>query len=154
MSPEVAVAAKWRDMFTDPYVKQHLVLVAVDEAHCIHEWLVSMVTGNNCVISARTYRGADFRKAFKCIGELRALVDIPFMALTASAPPLIESDIVKTLHLTSHVTVSCSLDRPNIYLSASPVCTLSVSMLHVILMCVFLRRMFTCSGTYMAYLIC
>ena len=132
MSPEVVVAAKWRDVFTDPYVKQHLVLVAVDEAHCIHEWLVPIDKGNDnsCVITTWIFRGAEFRKAFKCIGELRALVDVPFMALTASAPPIVESDIIRTLHLTSHVTVSCSLDRPNIYLSASPVCMLNVSMPH------------------------
>ena len=75
----------------------------------------------------------DFRKAFKHIGELRALVDVPRMALTASAPPLVESDIIQTLHLSSLLTVSSSLDQPNIYISASPICSLSVSMAHLIL---------------------
>ena len=39
MSPEIATTAPWRDLFIAPYVKKHLVLVAVDEAHCIEEWL-------------------------------------------------------------------------------------------------------------------
>ena len=39
MSPEVATTAPWRGLFTTDYYKRHLVLVAVDEAHCIHEWL-------------------------------------------------------------------------------------------------------------------
>lgn len=43
MSPEVAVSSEWRKMFDSAYVKQQLVLVAVDEAHCIPEWLVSSV---------------------------------------------------------------------------------------------------------------
>ena len=41
MSPETAVSAEWRKMFDSAYVKQQLVLVAIDEAHCIPEWLVS-----------------------------------------------------------------------------------------------------------------
>ena len=46
MSPEMAVAAEWRNMFTNPYVQQQLMLITIDEAHCIHEWLVSIVLDN------------------------------------------------------------------------------------------------------------
>ena len=35
MSPEIAVAAEWRKVFTNAYVKLKLTLIAVDEAHCI-----------------------------------------------------------------------------------------------------------------------
>ena len=38
MSPETAVCPPWRGIFQSPYFKQHLALVAVDEAHCIPEW--------------------------------------------------------------------------------------------------------------------
>ena len=72
-------------------------------------------------------RGVDFRKSFKRVGELRALVDVPFIALTASAPPSVQADITSTLHLCSPIIISCCLDRPNIYISASPLHSLTVS---------------------------
>ena len=43
MSPEVAVSSEWRKMVDSDVVKQQLVLVAVDEAHCTPEWLVCSV---------------------------------------------------------------------------------------------------------------
>ena len=76
--------------------------------------------------------GKDFRKDFKRVGEIRALVDVPFMALTASAPPQVQADITNTLHLCSPVSVSCCLDRPNVYISASPITSLNVSDINVI----------------------
>ena len=41
MSPETAVNPPWRDLFASKYFQEHAVLVAVDEAHLIHEWLGS-----------------------------------------------------------------------------------------------------------------
>ena len=64
-------------------------------------------------------RGCDFRKAFSKLGGLRALTNAPFMALTASAPPNIESQICRSLYLHKPVVVSQPLDRYNIYFSAS-----------------------------------
>lgn len=52
-------------------------------------------------------------------------MDVPFMALTASAPSDIQDIIVTSLHLKDPVFVSCDLDRPNIYVRESnkdPVC--------------------------------
>ena len=43
MSPECATSKPWCSVFEDKYVKKHLVLVAVDEAHCISDWSVSTV---------------------------------------------------------------------------------------------------------------
>ena len=43
-----------------------------------------------------TYRGSDFRKSFAVIGDLQALTKAPVMALTASAPPHVEAELVKT----------------------------------------------------------
>ena len=73
-------------------------------------------------------RGRDFRTAFTRIGGLRALTDTPFMALTALAPPNIESAIVETLQLKNAAVVSRQLDRPNIYLSACQSKSLNVSL--------------------------
>ncbi len=39
MSPELAVSCHWRVLFSSPTFKKKLVMVAVDEAHCIPEWL-------------------------------------------------------------------------------------------------------------------
>ena len=41
MSPETALANPWREVFVTPFFKKNLVLIAIDEAHCISEWLVS-----------------------------------------------------------------------------------------------------------------
>ena len=30
----------WRNVFTTPHGKTNIVLAAVDEAHCIEDWLV------------------------------------------------------------------------------------------------------------------
>ena len=53
-------------------------------------------------------KGVELRKAFKHIGELQALVDVPFMVLTASAPPPVQLHITQTLHLRSPTIVSVS----------------------------------------------
>ena len=60
-------------------------------------------------------RGQDFRKSFKMIGGLRALVSAPFMALSASAPPDVEAEIIESLHLKSPEIIVCDLNRPNIF---------------------------------------
>ena len=62
-----------------------------------------------------TYRGSDFRKSFAVIGNLRALTKAPVMALTASAPPHVEAELVKTLHLQKTVYVKQPLDRQNTF---------------------------------------
>ena len=61
------------------------------------------------------------------IGGLRALTTAPFMALSASALPEIEATIIDSLKLDNPVQVSKRLDRPNIYLSLSPMSGLKVS---------------------------
>lgn len=72
-------------------------------------------------------RGKDFRTSFDKIGGLRALTDVPFMALTASAPSDVRDAIVSSLHLKDPVLISCDLDRPNIYMSVNPIKSLNVS---------------------------
>ena len=39
MSPETAVNPPWRDVFQSAEFRKRLSLIAVDEAHCIAEWL-------------------------------------------------------------------------------------------------------------------
>lgn len=66
------------------------------------------------------YRGADFRKEFRSLRGLWALTDVSFAALSASLPPEVQSNIISSLQLLSPV-VSCSLNRPNVFFSASPI---------------------------------
>jgi len=71
-------------------------LVTVDEAHCISFW------------------GHDFRPSYLKIGEIRARVDAPVMALTATATPRVREEIVGELRLRDPVRVLKSFDRPNL----------------------------------------
>ena len=71
---------------------------AVDEAHCISEW------------------GHDFRPEYR---RIRALVDqigrAPIIALTATATPKVQSDILKNLGIPDAEVFKSSFNRPNLY---------------------------------------
>lgn len=73
------------------------------------------------------FRGKDFRTAFSRLGGLRALTEVPFIALTASAPIETEQFILRSLGMQEAVHVKRELDRPSIYLSVSPMKGLRVS---------------------------
>ena len=69
-------------------------MVAFDEAH----WVSYTHTYDYHVLS----RGDSFRKSFQEVG-LKAIIEAPFMALTASASPAVEA---KIMYLSSPVTIS------------------------------------------------
>lgn len=72
-------------------------LVAVDEAHCISQW------------------GYDFRPPYLRIAELRKeLPGIPFLALTASATPAVQSDICNKLEFEVPIIFRQSFERANL----------------------------------------
>ena len=74
-----------------------LVLLAVDEAHCVSEW------------------GHDFRPAYRRIGLVRlALGRPPTLALTATATPAVRADIIESLRLGAVEAIVGSFDRPNL----------------------------------------
>ncbi len=83
-------------------VKQMTVcLLAVDEAHCISAW------------------GYDFRPPYLQIAEFRQLIpDTPIIALTASATPDVQTDIVDKLMLREPVIFRQTFARPNLSYSA------------------------------------
>ena len=73
------------------------------------------------------YRGTDFRRCFQQLGGLRALTEAPIIALTATAPEEIKSSICDSLGLFEPAVISQTLDRPNIFFSASRSKGLNVS---------------------------
>lgn len=80
-----------------------ICLVAVDECHCVSQW------------------GNDFRPSYRQIGQLRnRLASIPFLALTATATPVVRRDICQSLRLRNPLQTITSFDRPNLYISVCP----------------------------------
>jgi ATP-dependent DNA helicase RecQ len=75
-----------------------VALFVVDEAHCISQW------------------GHDFRPAYLGLGEaVQALGRPPVLALTATAPPRVKSDILAQLGLSPDASViDVGLQRPNL----------------------------------------
>ena len=134
MPPEVATTS-WRSVFEKPHVKKNLVLLAIDEVHCICEWLVNRIPLYIMYLEIQTHyhvffcRGPTFRTAFQKLGGLRAITKAPIMALTASAPPAFEREIVNSLALDNTVVVREQLNRPNIYISVGKKLSITVSLL-------------------------
>jgi len=71
---------------------------AVDEAHCISEW------------------GHDFRPEYR---RIRPIIDTitraPIIALTATATPKVQHDIIKNLGISDAAIFKSSFNRPNLY---------------------------------------
>jgi ATP-dependent DNA helicase RecQ/Werner syndrome ATP-dependent helicase len=80
-----------------------ICLIAVDESHCVSEW------------------GHDFRRDYRQIGSLlrnhRLLQNIPILALTATAVPRVQQDIMTSLRLNNPKIVKQSFDRENLILT-------------------------------------
>ena len=72
--------------------------VAVDEAHCISEW------------------GHDFRPEYRRIKQIiKAIDDVPMVALTATATPKVQLDIQKNLNMLDAKVYKSSFNRDNLY---------------------------------------
>lgn len=77
---------------------------AIDEAHCISEW------------------GHDFRPEYR---RLRPIIqeigkEVPVIALTATATPKVQQDIMKNLGMMSSNIFKSSFNRPNLYYEVRP----------------------------------
>lgn len=82
----------------------NISFVAVDEAHCISEW------------------GHDFRPEYR---KIRSMIDeigdnIPLIALTATATPKVQSDILKTMKMVEPNIFIDSFNRKNLYYEMRP----------------------------------
>ena len=71
---------------------------AIDEAHCISEW------------------GHDFRPEYRRIYNImQEIGPAPVIALTATATPKVQSDIIKNLGIPDATVFKSSFNRPNLY---------------------------------------
>jgi ATP-dependent DNA helicase RecQ len=80
------------------FKKIKISFFAIDEVHCISEW------------------GHDFRPEYR---RLRPLIEqigrVPIMALTATATPKVQEDIMKNLEIQNAKVFKSSFNRPNLY---------------------------------------
>ena len=103
------------DLFKEYLPSLGISLIAVDEAHCISQW------------------GYDFRPPYLRIAEIRKEIpDAPLLALTASATPAIQKDIIEKLELVNPVIIKQSFERPNLSYSAFHV-DIAIPKIHSIL---------------------
>lgn len=84
--------------------KIDISFVAVDEAHCISEW------------------GHDFRPEYRRIRSMIDTInkDIPIIALTATATPKVQSDILKILNMDKVNSFVSSFNRENLFYEVRP----------------------------------
>ena len=100
VAPETLTKQENLDFFSDLNVS----FFAVDEAHCISEW------------------GHDFRPEYRRLREMMDQINekVPVIALTATATPKVQSDIVTNLGLRKPEIYISSFNRPNLYYEIRP----------------------------------
>ncbi|MFM2018332.1 MAG: helicase RecQ [Bacteroidota bacterium] len=76
---------------------------AIDEAHCISEW------------------GHDFRPEYRRLRPIiEAIGQVPIIALTATATPKVQQDILKNLGMTTAAVFKSSFNRANLFYEVRP----------------------------------
>jgi ATP-dependent DNA helicase RecQ len=100
VAPETLTKQENLEFFSDLTIS----FFAVDEAHCISEW------------------GHDFRPEYRRLREMMIQInpDLPVIALTATATPKVQSDIVKNLDLNNPNIYISSFNRSNLYYEIQP----------------------------------
>ncbi|KAM4734184.1 recQ-like DNA helicase BLM isoform 2-T2 [Anableps anableps] len=85
------------------YERGLLARFVIDEAHCVSQW------------------GHDFRPDYKKLHELRQkFPNIPMMALTATATPRVQKDILNQLNMSHPQVFTMSFNRTNLKYSVLP----------------------------------
>ncbi|XP_060534740.1 bifunctional 3'-5' exonuclease/ATP-dependent helicase WRN-like [Cylas formicarius] len=102
LTPEFCTNGYGKQLLCDFHKKLNIILIAVDEAHCVSTW------------------GHDFRFAYRKLGLLREIMpEVPILAVTATATPQVKTDIISVLKL-RNPQISCSgFDRPNLYFAVN-----------------------------------
>ncbi len=93
-----------KEDFVEAIRDRKVTLLAIDEAHCISQW------------------GHDFRPDYTKIAEFRKILGNPIiMALTATATPAVQSDIIQQMGFKADElnVYNDGICRPNLWLGAS-----------------------------------
>ena len=88
-----------KDALNVLYKDNKLKYLIIDEVHCLSEW------------------GHDFRPSYLFLQKIRSMFDIPCIACTATATPLVEYDIKRILNIQNVRIVRKSFYRKNINIS-------------------------------------
>jgi ATP-dependent DNA helicase RecQ len=99
-SPEKLAQSNFQD-----FLKQlSITLFAIDEAHCISQW------------------GYDFRPSYRKLSVIKKLFPaVPVLAMTASAIPMVQTDMIKQLALKDARIITDSFLRPHLRYSVQRV---------------------------------
>ncbi|KAK9131431.1 hypothetical protein Sjap_011918 [Stephania japonica] len=98
VTPELIATAGFMPKLKKVYNRGLLNLIAIDEAHCVSTW------------------GHDFRPSYRKLSSLRNhLPSVPILALTATAVPKVQKDVIELLCLENPVVLRSSFNRPNIF---------------------------------------
>jgi len=95
VSPERATL----DSFKRLLGRVRIAMIAIDEAHCVSQW------------------GHDFRPEYMRLAELREVVRVPVIALTATATPRVMAELGRSLALDNPMLVKGDFRRPNLAFS-------------------------------------
>ncbi|KAG1818681.1 P-loop containing nucleoside triphosphate hydrolase protein [Suillus subaureus] len=99
-TPEKLCTREMTRLLDIVYVEGELNRLVVDEAHCISEW------------------GHDFREEYRRLGSFRERFHgVPIMALTATATPSVQTDIIRNLKMSEErlFTASHPFNRTNLF---------------------------------------
>lgn len=112
VAPETLTKQENLDFFSDLKIS----FFAVDEAHCISEW------------------GHDFRPEYRRLKEMMSVINpkVAIVAMTATATPKVQSDILKNLGLRNPNVFISSFNRENLYYEIQPKIKKDLTIKHIV----------------------